>query len=80
MHRLRWKEIVEIEAMQIEPATLGLRFIASPDQWNFVTEEMEHWAELLQFLKEAFPDFNWEAIETAKRYIDTRVSCWKANG
>ena len=74
---LLWCDVLAIDAMQIEPAFIGLGFFYSKNKWRFVVEDMENWDILETAVRNRYKNFNWENFEKAKGCINTRFSCWK---
>jgi hypothetical protein len=74
---LRWENVLAIDAMQIEPAYIVLRFLCTEDRWRVLAEDMENWSALETAVRKRYPDFNWENFERAKSRIDMRFPCWK---
>jgi len=74
---LRWENVLAIEAMQIEPASIGFVFVTLEERWRFLAEDMENWSALKEAVRMRYPGFNWDNFELAKNYIDTRIPCWK---
>lgn len=74
---LRWGDVQAIEAMQIEPATIGLIFVVAGNEARNAHEDMENWGELETAARKRYAEFNWENFELAKNYVERRIPCWK---
>jgi len=74
---LRWDDVIAIDAMQVEPAFIGLGFFIAKNRWKFVSEDMENWNLLQDAVRKGYPDFNWDHFEQAKGFIESRFPCWK---
>ncbi len=74
---LQWTDVIAIDAMQVEPAFIGLGFITGENQWKFASEDMKNWSALEQVIRERYPEFNWKNFDRAKNFIETRFPCWR---
>jgi len=77
---MRWKNVLAIDAMQVEPAYMELIFLCTENRWRLLAEDFENWSVLEAAVRRRYPDFNWENFERAKNSIDKRYPCWERQG
>jgi hypothetical protein len=78
---LRWQDVVAIDVMMVEVPDfeLGFSFQLADGRAGFLSDNMENWSALEGIVRKRFPDFNWNMVETAKRFENRnkRFTCWK---
>jgi hypothetical protein len=78
---LRWRDVVAIDAMMVEVPDfeLGFFFQVADGKAGFLSNGMENWSVLEDAVRKRLPSFNWDMVETAKRFENRnkRFTCWK---
>ena len=66
-----------IKVIQIEPCTIQIVFIMDDNKLLSISDEMDGWDSVLEFIQGFFIEFSREAIEHAKGKINAEYVCWE---